>query len=95
MKAYVQCSSLIAAIAMALSAVLFGLLASFKFGRSLLEKVLTLSLFTEVINGVIRNSFLYTVSTIFLLRCFWSRRTYERGDGLDIIRSNISRQRME
>ncbi len=91
MKAYVQCSSLLAAIAMALSAVLFGLLASFKFGRSLLEKVLTLSLFTEIINSDIRNSFLYTVSKIFLLWCFWSRRTYERGDGFDIIRSNISR----
>jgi hypothetical protein len=33
---------------MALSAVLFGLLASFKFGRSLLEKVLTLSLFIQI-----------------------------------------------
>jgi hypothetical protein len=42
-KAYFQCTSLIAAIIMALSAVLFGLLASFKWGRSLLEKVLILS----------------------------------------------------
>lgn len=39
MTAYVQCSSLLAAIAMVISAVIFGLLASFKAGRNLLEKV--------------------------------------------------------
>lgn len=38
MAAYVQCSSLTGAILMVLMGVTFGLLASFKFGRSLLEK---------------------------------------------------------
>lgn len=39
MAVYFQCSSIIAAILTILSAVVFGLLASFKVGRSLLEKV--------------------------------------------------------
>ena len=39
MTAYVQCASFIAAILMILAAVVFGFLASFKFGRQLLEKV--------------------------------------------------------
>lgn len=41
MTAYVQCTSLLAAILMVLSATVFALLASFKAGRSLLEKVLS------------------------------------------------------
>lgn len=40
MSAYVQCPSLIAAVLMILTATVFGILASFKFGRSLLEKVI-------------------------------------------------------
>lgn len=39
MTAYVVCSSLIAAILMVLAATVFGILASFKAGRTLLEKV--------------------------------------------------------
>lgn len=39
MAAYVQCPSLIGAVLMALAGAVFGLLASFKFGRNLLEKV--------------------------------------------------------
>ena len=40
MTAYVKCTSLLAAVLMIMSAAVFGLLASFKIGRSLLEKVL-------------------------------------------------------
>ncbi len=40
MSAYVQCSSLFAAVLMILTATVFGILASFKLGRSLLEKVI-------------------------------------------------------
>lgn len=39
MAAYFQCSSVIAAILTILSAAVFALFASFKLGRSLLEKV--------------------------------------------------------
>lgn len=39
MSAYVQCPSLIAAVLMIITATVFGILASFNFGRSLLEKV--------------------------------------------------------
>ena len=40
MAAYVQCSSLLAAVLMILSAVVFGLMASFAAGRRFLEMVL-------------------------------------------------------
>jgi hypothetical protein len=43
MSAYVQCPSLIAAVIMIITAAAFGILASFKFGRTLLEKVSGLS----------------------------------------------------
>ena len=39
MTAYVKCTSLLAAILMIMSAAVFGLMASFKIGRTLLEKV--------------------------------------------------------
>lgn len=42
MAAYVECPSLIAAILMLLGAAVFGLFASFKLGRYLLEKVFLL-----------------------------------------------------
>lgn len=42
MTAYVECPSLVSAILMLLGAAVFGLFATFKFGRYLLEKVLLL-----------------------------------------------------
>jgi hypothetical protein len=42
-KVSVQCPSLIAAVLMIITAAVFGILASFKFGRTLLEKVSGLS----------------------------------------------------
>jgi len=40
MTAYVQCASLLAALITVLSAAVFGILASFKIGRKLLETVI-------------------------------------------------------
>jgi hypothetical protein len=43
MSAYVQCPSLIASVLMIITAAVFGILASFKFGRTLLENVIGLN----------------------------------------------------
>ena len=65
MSTYVQCPSLIAAVLMILTAVVFGILASFKFGRILLEKVIY---FNEGKSKVITSSIVSTVPKSVLIR---------------------------
>ena len=78
MTAYVQCASLLAALITVLSAAVFGIMASFRIGRKLLETVIEMltriGKFKTIANFF--SFFFLLVPQIILVRCIRPRRTY-------------------